>query len=272
MPELPEVQVVCNLLYNKIIGKSVSNVVINCRNLRVPVTQDIENILRNKIVNDITRRGKYMIWHMESDVCIIIHLGMSGKLTYVNQHYRCSKHDHVVFLFNDYSAVIFNDARRFGLVIVLNEEEVKDFFCKLGIEPLIDEFNGIYLYKQLKNKKTNVKSLLMNNKLVVGIGNIYASESLFRAGISPLRLAKDVNYRECEKLAIEIQNTLNNAIIAGGSTIKNYSHPSGSQGEFQNSFYVYGRNNKPCKICNHSITLIKQNGRSTYFCRVCQKH
>ncbi|MBV0899385.1 MAG: bifunctional DNA-formamidopyrimidine glycosylase/DNA-(apurinic or apyrimidinic site) lyase [Wolbachia endosymbiont of Fragariocoptes setiger] len=270
MPELPEVQVVCNLLYDKIINKNISNIVVNCRNLRVPITQDIDSMLINKTINDITRRGKYIVWHMEGDICVIIHLGMSGKLTYVDQRYGYSKHDHIIFVFDDYSTVIFNDARRFGLVIALKKEKVKEFFHKLGIEPLTDEFNGRYLHKLLKNTKTNIKLILMNNNLVVGIGNIYASESLFRASISPLKLGKDLSYQECEKLTVEIKNTLSNAIVAGGSTIKNYSHPLGSQGEFQNSFYVYGRSNKPCKICNNSITLIKQSGRSTYFCKVCQ--
>lgn len=270
MPELPEVQVVCNLLHSKISNKIINQIVVNCRKLRLPVTQDIESILKNKTVNDIKRRGKYMIWHLNSDMCVVIHLGMTGKLTYVDKHNKCSKHDHVVFIFKDHSAVVFNDARKFGSVIALSKDEVKYFFCKLGIEPLVDEFDGDYLHKMLKNKKTFIKLLLMNNKFIVGIGNIYASESLFRAGISPLKSVKDLSYKECEKLAVEIKNTLNDAIIAGGSTIKNYSHPSGSKGEFQKSFYVYGRSNKQCKICNNSITLIKQSGRSTYFCKICQ--
>ncbi|GFQ93569.1 formamidopyrimidine-DNA glycosylase [Trichonephila clavata] len=193
MPELPEVEVISNFLLDKIKNKQISNVTVNNWNLRVPITKNIDDLLKGKVINDIKRR-----------------------------------------------------------------------------EPLTDEFSGGYLQELLKNKKVNIKSALMDNKLIVGVGNIYASESLFRARISPLRSAKDLTYRECEKLAAEIKNTLSDAIAAGGSTLKDYAQPSGSAGYFQNNFYVYGKVQKPCKICNNIITLIRQNGRSTYFCNACQ--
>ncbi|MDR2831399.1 MAG: bifunctional DNA-formamidopyrimidine glycosylase/DNA-(apurinic or apyrimidinic site) lyase [Rickettsiales bacterium] len=269
MPELPEVEVISNFLLDKIKNKQISNVTVNNWNLRVPITKNIDDVLKNKVVSDIKRRGKYMIWNTDN-VAVIIHLGMSGKLIYAECNQAQNKHDHVVFLFSDNTSIIFNDPRRFGLVIVLNKEQEMNFFDDFGIEPLTDEFNGNYLQKLLKNKKVNIKSALINNKLIVGVGNIYASESLFRARLSPLRPAQDLTYRECEKLAAEIKNTLNDAITAGGSTLKDYAQPSGSVGYFQNSFYVYGKVQKPCKICNNIITLIRQNGRSTYFCNVCQ--
>ncbi|QOD38731.1 bifunctional DNA-formamidopyrimidine glycosylase/DNA-(apurinic or apyrimidinic site) lyase [Candidatus Wolbachia massiliensis] len=267
MPELPEVEIISNFLLDRIKNKRISNIIVNNWNLRVPITKNIDGILKGKVISNIKRRGKYITWHTDNDIVVIIHLGMSGKLIYAGAQ---NKHDHVIFLFSDNTSITFNDPRRFGLVIVLNKEQEINFFNDFGIEPLTDEFNGDYLQKLLKNRKVNIKSALMDNKLIVGVGNIYASESLFRAHISPLRSAKDLTYRECEKLATEIKNTLRDAITAGGSTLKDYAQPSGSVGHFQNSFYVYGRVQKPCKICNNIITLIRQNGRSTYFCSACQ--
>lgn len=281
MPELPEVEVICNFLRDKITSKQISKVIVNRWDLRVPVTKDIDSLLKNKIIEDVKRRGKYLIWHTDSRppeiefrkrssyIAVIMHLGMSGKLIY-NAHNN-HKHDHVIFLLSDNTSVVFNDPRRFGLVIALDKEQITNFFNNLGIEPLTDEFNGSYLKKLLKNKKANIKSVLMDNRLMVGVGNIYASESLFRARISPLRLAGDLNHTECEKLAGEIKNTLHDAITAGGSTLKDYAQPSGSIGYFQNNFYVYDKMQESCKICNNTIKLIRQNGRSTYFCDICQK-
>ncbi|WP_395463478.1 bifunctional DNA-formamidopyrimidine glycosylase/DNA-(apurinic or apyrimidinic site) lyase [Wolbachia endosymbiont of Cantharis cryptica] len=270
MPELPEVEVISNFLLDKIKNKQISNVIVNNWNLRVPITKNIDDILKGKVISNIKRRGKYTIWNIDGSMAVIIHLGMSGKLIYAEDYRAQNKHDHVIFLFSDNTSIIFNDSRRFGLVIVVNKEQEAIFFNDFGIEPLTDEFNGNYLQKLLGNRKANIKSALMNNKLIVGVGNIYASESLFRARISPLRPAQDLTYKECEKLATEIKNTLSDAITAGGSTLKDYAQPSGSVGYFQNSFYVYGKVQKPCKICNNIITLIRQNGRSTYLCSVCQ--
>ncbi len=270
MPELPEVEVISNFLLDKIKNKQISNVIVNNWNLRAPITKNIDDMLKGKVIRNIKRRGKYTIWNTDGSVAVIIHLGMSGKLIYADHDQMRNKHDHVVFLFSDNTSIIFNAPRRFGLVIVLNKEQETDFFSDFGIEPLTDEFSGDYLQELLKNKKVNIKSALMDNKSIVGVGNIYASESLFRARISPLRSAKNLTYRECEKLAAEIKNTLSDAIAAGGSTLKDYAQPSGSAGYFQNNFYVYGKVQKPCKICNNIITLIRQNGRSTYFCNACQ--
>lgn len=271
MPELPEVEVICNFLYKKIRNKHINSVIVNNSHLRIPVTKEINNILKNKIIININRRSKYVICLTNSDISLIIHLGMSGKLIYgEHSSYVQNRHDHVMFLFSDHTSIIFNDPRRFGLVIALSKQQAINFFSNLGIEPLTDEFNAEYLQKLLKNKKMNIKSALMDSKLIVGIGNIYASESLFRACISPLRIAQDLNYQECEKLVDEIKNTLFDAINAGGSTLRDYAQPSGSIGCFQNSFYVYGKVHKPCILCHNMIRVIRQNGRSTYFCDKCQ--
>jgi len=203
MPELPEVEVISNFLLDKIKNKQISNVIVNNWNLRVPITRNIDDVLKGRVINDIKRRGKYIIWNTGGSMAVIIHLGMSGKLIYTDHDQVRNKHDHVVFLFSDNTSIIFNDPRRFGLVIVLNKEQEVNFFNDFGIEPLTDEFRGDYLQELLKNKKVNIKSALMDNKLIVGIGNIYASESLFRARISPLRLAKDLTSIECKKLAAE---------------------------------------------------------------------
>ncbi|QKX02491.1 bifunctional DNA-formamidopyrimidine glycosylase/DNA-(apurinic or apyrimidinic site) lyase [Wolbachia endosymbiont of Dirofilaria (Dirofilaria) immitis] len=270
MPELPEVEVISNFLLNEIKNRQISSVIVNNWSMRVSVTKNINDILKNRCVSDIERRGKYIIWCVDNDAAVIMHLGMSGKLIYAEGNRAQGKHDHVIFLFSDNASITFYDPRRFGSVIILSKEQKSNFFNNFGIEPLTSEFSGSYLQKLLKNRKANIKSTLMNNKLIVGVGNIYASESLFRARISPLRPAQDLKYKECEKLATEIKNTLNDAIAAGGSTVRNYTQPSGSVGYFQNSFYVYGRVQNPCKVCGNIITLIRQNGRSTYFCNACQ--
>ncbi len=154
------------------------------------ITKNIDDMLKGKVIRNIKRRGKYTIWNTDGSMAVIIHLGMSGKLIYADHDQVRNKHDHVVFLFSDNTSIIFNDPRRFGLVIILSKEQEINFFDGFGIEPLTDEFSGDYLQELLKNKKVNIKSALMDDKLIVGVGNIYASESLFRARISPLRSAR----------------------------------------------------------------------------------
>ncbi|WP_339045889.1 bifunctional DNA-formamidopyrimidine glycosylase/DNA-(apurinic or apyrimidinic site) lyase [Candidatus Mesenet endosymbiont of Agriotes lineatus] len=270
MPELPEVETVCRFLHAKLLEKKMIDIKVNQANLRAPVTQNINEVLKDGIVTNVRRRGKYIIWEMSNSALVIIHLGMSGKLLYFDGQTPIGKHDHVIFFLEDSSSIVYNDPRRFGLIVVINAKEEEQFFRYLGIEPLTDDFSGSTLRKLLAGKTASIKSVLMNSKIIVGIGNIYAAESLFLAGILPFRLAKDLSQEECDKLVIAIKNTLTNAINAGGSTLKDYAKPSGLPGYFQHYFKVYGRAGKPCVICKNTILSVRQSGRSTFYCSKCQ--
>ncbi|XGA08413.1 MAG: bifunctional DNA-formamidopyrimidine glycosylase/DNA-(apurinic or apyrimidinic site) lyase [Wolbachia endosymbiont of Xenopsylla cheopis] len=270
MPELPEVETVCRFLHAKLLKKRIIDIKVNQANLRMPITQNINEVIKSGVVTNIRRRGKYIIWDMSNHTLVIIHLGMSGKLLYLDGQTPTGKHNHVLFFLEDRSSIIYNDPRRFGLVIAINAKEEGQFFRHLGIEPLTDDFSGSALKKVLTSKTASIKSILMNSKIIVGIGNIYAAESLFLAGISPLRLAKDLSQEECDKLVVAIKNTLTCAINAGGSTLKDYANPSGSPGYFQHHFKVYGRAGRPCIICNNTILSVRQSGRSTFYCSKCQ--
>lgn len=270
MLELPEVETICKFLLTRLLKQRIIDVQVNQANLRVPITKNISEVLKGSIVTNVRRRGKYIILDMSNHILIIIHLGMSGKLLYFDSQMPKDKHNHVIFFLEDKSSIVYNDPRRFGLVIVIDAKKEEQFFRHLGIEPLTDDFSGNNLKKLLVGKTASIKSILMNSKIVVGIGNIYAAESLFLAGILPFRLAKDLSQEECDKLVVAIKNTLTCAINAGGSTLKDYAKPSGSPGYFQHHFKVYGRADKPCTICQNTILSVQQSGRTTFYCSKCQ--
>ncbi|QXK91892.1 bifunctional DNA-formamidopyrimidine glycosylase/DNA-(apurinic or apyrimidinic site) lyase [Neoehrlichia mikurensis] len=267
MPELPEIEVITQFFCGKILGKSVFDVIINRTDLRLPIEKNFRDLVINQKILNVYRKAKYIIILLSNNLRIIIHLGMSGKLLYA-ENYKFTQHDHVIFVLNDKSYVIFNDARRFGLVVIFDNIQYKRFCKKFGLEPLIREFNTSYLINNLT--KCSIKSLLMNNKIVVGIGNIYASEILFKAHVLPYRVANTLSFNECVHIVQNIKIVLDYAIKAGGSTIKDYTSPLGLIGHFQKKFMVYGREGKLCYLCKSSILKINQNGRSTFFCSKCQ--
>jgi formamidopyrimidine-DNA glycosylase len=273
MPELPEVETVCRGLKNILANNRFQEITLYRENLRVPIPSNlIQTLLGQKIVN-IKRRAKYILIILENDIILIIHLGMSGRLTaYDTPRITTLKHDHVIFRFDNNIELVFNDPRRFGLIELCSIHQMKDFylFKELGPEPFDEEFSVEYLQVMLKNKKQPIKTAIMDNKVVVGIGNIYACESLFRSNINPNRVASSLTKKELEILITNIKNTLNDAILAGGSTLKDYMTVNGESGYFQNKFFVYGRDNKECFTCESPISKIKQGGRSTFFCSKCQ--
>ncbi|KJV68941.1 bifunctional DNA-formamidopyrimidine glycosylase/DNA-(apurinic or apyrimidinic site) lyase [Candidatus Neoehrlichia procyonis] len=267
MPELPEVEVITRFFCGKILNKSVLDVIIHRADLRIPVGKNFRDLVLNQKILNIYRKAKYIIILLSNHQRIIIHLGMSGKLFYTKD-YKFNTHDHIVFVLNDKSYVTFNDARRFGLVAIFDDMQYVNFCKKFGIEPLCKEFNAHYLSHYLT--RCSIKSLLMNNKIVVGIGNIYASEILFKARILPYRVADTLSFNECIQITQTTKVVLDCAIKAGGSTIKDYISPIGLRGYFQENFMVYGRMEQPCYLCKSSIQKIKQSGRSTFFCYKCQ--
>ena len=268
MPELPEVETTMSAL-QPFVEKKIVSVDINNRNLRWKIEKDFEKNISNKKIISITRRAKYIIFNL-SDGFIILHLGMSGNIRIQDlKSNTYKKHDHIIFYLKD-KKIIYNDIRRFGSIHFTNN--IKDHFLikNLGPEPLSKNFNAESFYAACKTSKTNIKSFLMNQKNVVGIGNIYASETLFLSSISPLRDAKDLDLNECKKLVASGKKILKKAINVGGTTLKDFYSADGSPGYFKFELNVYGRENESCNSCCENISKIVINQRATFFCKSCQ--
>jgi formamidopyrimidine-DNA glycosylase len=271
MPELPEVETVTTELRNHILGKRFTDVHINRYKLRITIPAFLSELVNNQKITKIQRQAKYILIYLDNEYVLVLHLGMSGKIL-INPKEPSRKHDHVIFTLNNNHKIIFNDPRRFGLVTIIHNLDLahSKLFAKLGPEPLSSEFNSHYLLNAIKKRVMPIKTTIMNNQVVVGVGNIYACESLFRCGISPLRKANTLTVKEVEKLVVAIQQTLQDAITAGGSSLKDYVNTSGDAGYFQNNLRVYGKANQLCDVCNTIITNIRQSGRSTFYCYTCQ--
>ncbi len=272
MPELPEVETICRGIKQKIIGKKILSTKTSDKKLRLPFPENLSS-LNSQEIRQVTRRARYILLQTSNNQTLLIHLGMSGKLLYLNQPpINCNKHNHFVINFDDGSCLIYNDPRRFGLVDLLGKEiELHKMIKNLGPEPLSSGFNLQYLKEKLANKKTNIKTAMMDNKIVVGVGNIYVNEALFAAKISPSIVACKLNVNKLGVLVEKIKLILSQAIDLGGSSISDYKNLDGDLGNFQLGFKVYGRENQDCLLCNNKIIRIKQNGRSTFYCQQCQK-
>ena len=287
MPELPEVEIVKQSLKKKIKDKKIIKVVVRNRNLRFKLQNDFEKNLTNRKINQISRIAKYLILIFDNHKYCIIHLGMSGTVHLINKSKKTKitnlsfykskilpkKHNHIEIIFSKFK-IIYNDPRRFGFFKILNNKhEFKSYFDKLGPEALNDDFNIRYLKKNLKNKKKNIKNLLLDQKFVSGIGNIYANEILFYSKINPKKKALKINYKEINQLLKFSKKVLNLAIKFGGSSIKDFKNTKGSMGEFQKKFKVYEKDNEKCprKKCSGKIIKIFISNRSTFFCNSCQK-
>jgi formamidopyrimidine-DNA glycosylase len=254
-------------------GEAILGAIARVPRLRLPVPADLDRCLAGQRVAAVRRRGKYLLIDCRGgrqDGCLIIHLGMSGNLRFVAPDTPAGRHDHVDLLFAR-QTLRFSDPRRFGVVLwqPVGAPE-HPLLAVLGIEPLADGFTGEWLYAATRGRSAPVKPLLMDSHLVVGIGNIYASESLFRAGISPLRAAGRIGRERCERLVPAIRETLAAAIAAGGSSIRDYVHSDGGAGCFQVECAVYDRAGQPCVRCGGSIRQVRQGGRSTFWCPACQ--
>ncbi len=272
MPELPEVETVRAGLAQHIKGRSISLVAVHRRDLRVPVPAGLENHVKGRKITNVQRRAKYLLLSLEGGLVLVIHLGMSGRLIVRKAgHYEPQKHDHVLFSLEGGQEMVFNDARRFGLVTVVPESELLThaLFRSLGPEPFSDAFSTGYLAQKLAQRHGPLKPALMDQSLVVGVGNIYASEALYRARLHPA-LPAHKGVSRADALITEIRAVLQEAIDAGGSTLRNYAKASGESGYFQHKFSVYGREGTPCQRCNTLVTRITQAGRSTFFCASCQ--
>lgn len=272
MPELPEVETVCRGMRDELIGKEVVKFWKSDKNLRFPLSiPEIKHIICQKIT-DIKRRGKCIIITFSEGDHLIVHLGMTGQISFSSDENKNKIHDHFRIYFLDKFYMNFNDTRRFGYIEYVPKGELDNnkHLKLLAPEPLTEDFNSKYLFTKLNESNKAIKEFIMDNTKVVGVGNIYASESLFRANIHPEIISKNLKRHQIDKLVTEIKNVLTEAIEAGGSSINDYVKSNGDLGYFQLKFNVYNRENLPCKICDSSIIKIKQAGRSTYFCPNCQ--
>ena len=287
MPELPEVEIVKQSLSKKIEQKRIKKVIIKNRNLRFKIPLKFEKLLEQKKIKKVTRFSKYLILNFNDNSFCLIHLGMSGTIHLINKHiinkftntsfYNSpklpKKHNHVEIQFNDMS-VIYNDPRRFGFFrFIDNPKELKKRFNHLGPEPFFLSFNLKYLLNFFINKKKDIKSFLLDQKFVSGIGNIYASEILFLCKINPKTYAMKLSKNDCKKIIYYSKSVLKKAIEKGGSSIRDFKNTEGKNGSFQKEFKVYQREYQGCsrKNCHGKIKKIFISNRSTFFCNICQK-
>ncbi len=273
MPELPEVETT-RLGLLPLLNQSVALVTIRNGSLRWPIPSDLPNILAGQTLQKLTRRAKYILAHFERGV-LLLHLGMSGRICLLNQHEPPQKHDHFDIQFANGQVLRLRDPRRFGAVLWVGQNpEAHALLNTLGPEPLEDMFTGQYLYAQIRTRTAAIKTTIMDSHLVVGVGNIYASESLFRARIHPEISAKNLTLVQCERLVAEIKSTLQDALAAGGSSLRDFFGADGNPGYFQQQYFVYGRANdkggEPCRVCGAPIKMIRQGQRSTFYCATCQ--
>ncbi|QJC28828.1 bifunctional DNA-formamidopyrimidine glycosylase/DNA-(apurinic or apyrimidinic site) lyase [Enterobacteriaceae endosymbiont of Plateumaris consimilis] len=270
MPELPEIEVIKNIIYPYLKGNNINYSIIRNRKLKYLIPQEIISISNEKIIN-IKRRGRYIIFILKNN-SIIIHLGMTGNLLIIQNNKKIKTYDHIDLVINNHIILRYSDIRKFGFWIWYNSKHYKNsiFIKKLGPEPLTNTFNSLYLYRITQKKKIPIKVLLMMNEIVVGIGNIYSSESLFISKILPYRKANTLTFIEISILVKNIKYILYKSIKNGGTSIYNYIDPYGRKGNYSKFLFVYKRNNKLCKICKTKILKMIHRNRSTFFCSVCQ--
>ncbi|NBX03303.1 MAG: bifunctional DNA-formamidopyrimidine glycosylase/DNA-(apurinic or apyrimidinic site) lyase [Alphaproteobacteria bacterium] len=272
MPELPEVETVRTGLENAIKGATIKSVTLRRKDLRQPFPRGFTAALAGAKILDIRRRAKYLLFELDNTQVVIAHLGMSGRFSVLKKAPKAFEtHDHVVWHLADGRVVIYNDARRFGVMTLTEKGDVNahPLLAALGPEPLENAFSAAYLEQVLLSRKAPIKPTLMDQGLVVGVGNIYASEALFLAGIHPAKPARDAA-GSAQKLIRCIQKVLNDAIASGGSSLRDFVQVSGDSGYFQHHFNVYDRTGEPCFSCKTPIQSCRQSGRSTFFCPKCQ--
>ncbi len=268
MPELPEVETSRRGIEPHLVGNILHYAIVRNSKLRWPVSEKIKTLLDEPILS-VKRRAKYLLIELNQG-WIIVHLGMSGSVRILPEEQPEEKHDHIDLVFRDGKVLRYTDPRRFGAWLWCEDLATSSVLAHLGPEPLSAQFNAQYLYQQRKNKKIAIKPWLMDNKLVVGVGNIYANEALFSSGIMPDRKVSSLTEQECDVLVNAIKTVLTRSIEQGGTTLKDFLQSDGKPGYFAQELFVYGRKDKACLICGHTIESIKQGQRSTFFCRHCQ--
>lgn len=271
MPELPEVETTCRGIAPHIEGQIVKQVIIRQPRLRWPVSDALAQTLTGLSIRSVSRRAKYLLFATQSGT-MLVHLGMSGSLRIVTIGQEAGKHDHLDFVFDDETVLRFNDPRRFGAVLWTSAPAIEHPLLKdLGPEPLLADFNGELLYTLSRNRRMPVKSFIMDSHTVVGVGNIYANEALFMAGISPSRHAGKISLARYKTLADSIRRVLQSAIEQGGTTLRNFVNETGRPGYFKQQLRVYGRAGLACVVCRRPLKEIRLANRSTVYCGYCQR-
>lgn len=274
MPELPEVETTKNGLLPHIINQTIAEVRIHKYQLRYAIDPNIGERLRNSTIDKVYRRAKYIIWQMDSQknpYHVLWHLGMSGSMRILAPEHERKKHDHVEIVLGNDKNVIYHDPRRFGCLLLIDEDVEKHrLIANLGPEPLSENFSGNTLFSLSKSTRLPVKQFIMNQNIVVGVGNIYASEALFLAKISPKRAANRISAKRYDKLAEVIKEVLARAIAKGGTTLRDFVSADGQPGYFSQTLNVYNQTGKPCPNCGNLIIRIVQQNRASFYCSQCQ--
>jgi formamidopyrimidine-DNA glycosylase len=292
MPELPEVETVMRGLIPVLVGRRIEKTEIRRSGLRFPFPDKFAAKLQGREVRGLTRRAKYILVNLDDGNLLLVHLGMTGRFSVLNDKSKslgefyhktevadsgAGPHDHVVISLDDGARVIYTDPRRFGIMDLLHESELTThkLLKDIGVEPLGNEFSSTYLAEKFRNKKAPLKAALLDQQIIAGLGNIYVSEALHRSGLSPRRAAKTLVRKaaQLDELVRHIRNILDEAIIAGGSTLQDFTGTDGSEGAYQQRFAVYDREGEACQKprCGGLIRRIVQSGRSTFYCPKCQK-
>ena len=270
MPELPEVETTRRGLAPPVEGRRVKGVVLRRPDLRWPIPAEIENTLTGQRIDAVRRRAKYLLLDTEAGSAVL-HLGMTGSLRVLPASTPVTTHDHVDLLLSSGKVLRFNDPRRFGCLLWQAQGETHELLQALGPEPLSDDFDGDYLYARSRGRKAPVKTFLMDQGIVVGVGNIYAAESLFRAGISPLRAAGTVSRERYALLAGAVKDILAYAITRGGTTLRDFISPDGAPGYFEQELLAYGRGGEPCPRCGRALKSANVGQRASVWCSHCQR-
>jgi len=271
MPELPEVETTCRGIEPHLSGARIEQLIVRQRHLRWPVPRGLEQRLQGARINRVSRRAKYLLIATENGT-LILHLGMSGRLRIIDNGEAPGPHDHVDMLMDTGKLLRYTDPRRFGAWLWTDAEpEAHPLLETLGPEPLGKRFDADYLYRKSRGRKAAIKSFLMDSRIVVGVGNIYANEALFAAGIHPARSAGRISAQRYTRLVEAVKQVLAKAIRQGGTTLRDFTNGEGKPGYFQQSLQVYGRAGKPCPSCTTPIREIRIGQRSSFFCTHCQR-
>ncbi len=271
MPELPEVETTRRGIAPAVVNRTIEQAVVREPRLRWRIPRSFASTVAGQSIQDLRRRAKYLVFELERG-SIILHLGMSGSLRLLPARTPPLVHDHVDLVLDTGTCVRFNDPRRFGSIVWTTDDPLEHpLLATLAPEPLSDEFNADYLARALRGRRVSIKQALMNSQVVVGVGNIYASEALFRAHVRPRRAAGRVKRDEIAALVKAIKEVLTDAIRAGGTTLRDYISPDGMPGYFRQKLFVYERSDEPCLECRTPIKHLVQGQRSTYFCPACQR-
>lgn len=270
MPELPEVETTRRGVEPHSLGRAISRIIVREPRLRWPVPGELAALLVGQTISAVERRAKYLLFHTEAG-SLLVHLGMSGSLRVVAPGEAPGRHDHIDILFQDGRCLRYNDPRRFGCFLWLQPGEHHPLLSGLGPEPLSDDFGGELLYRRSRGRSGSVKSFIMDGKVVVGVGNIYANEALFSAGIRPDRAAGRISLNRYQVLAEQIKQVLTSAINQGGTTLRDFVGGDGRPGYFAQQLYVYGRGGQPCKRCGGELRERRLGQRTTVYCVTCQR-